>query len=205
MNSLSSSKHDHDPLPSDISSAIKPIYEELSKEELLERSVGGFTQNNNESLNQLIWKITPKILPAGSKILDIAAYVAAGTFHEGIAALLLLMHSMDLKLGRNSHQYERKEDESRILAAQKKLTLRLEKQEFVTDKSRWILPLQQALYYMVLESMTPYESVMSYPDYAKRTFFEESQGMTCQRLNFQYFSMKISQTTYEIYIFCMVY
>jgi len=120
MNTLSSFKHDYDPLPSDISSAIKPIYEELSKEELLERCVGGFTQNNNESLNQLIWKITPKILPAGSKIVDIAAYVAAGTFNEGIAALLLLMHGMDLKLGRNSHEYARKQDESRVLAAEKK-------------------------------------------------------------------------------------
>lgn len=120
MNSLSSFQHDYDPLPSDVSSAIKPIYEELSKEELLERCVGGFTQNNNESVNQLIWKITPKILPAGSKIVDIAAYVAAGTYNEGIAALLLFMHGMDLKLGRNSHEYARKEDESRILAAEKK-------------------------------------------------------------------------------------
>ena len=120
MNILSSYKHDYDPLPSEVSSAIKPIYEELSKEELLERCVGGFTQNNKESLNQLIWKITPKILPAGSKIVQIAAFVAAGTFNEGMSALLLFMHSMDLKLGRNSHEYARKEDENRILIAEKK-------------------------------------------------------------------------------------
>lgn len=120
MNTLSSYKHDYDPLPSEVSSAIKPIYEELSKEELLERCVGGFTQNNNESLNQLIWKITPKILPAGSKIVEIAAFVAAGTFNEGVSALLLFMHGMDLKLGRNSHEYARKEDENRILIAEKK-------------------------------------------------------------------------------------
>ena len=81
MNTLSLYKHDYDPLPSEVSSAIKPIYEDLSKEELLERCVGGFTQNNNESLNQLIWKITPKILPAGSKIVEIAACIAAGTFN----------------------------------------------------------------------------------------------------------------------------
>ncbi|GBP42001.1 hypothetical protein EVAR_33805_1 [Eumeta japonica] len=30
-------QHDYDPLPSDVSSAIKSIYEELSKEEFLER------------------------------------------------------------------------------------------------------------------------------------------------------------------------
>lgn len=120
MNTLSSYKHDYDSLTSEVSSAIRPIYEDLSKEELLERCVGGFTQNNNESLNQLVWKITPKILPAGSKIVGIAAYVAAGTFNEGISALLLFMHGMDLKLGRNSHEYARKEDEKRILIADRK-------------------------------------------------------------------------------------
>ncbi|KAK0166569.1 hypothetical protein PV327_004063 [Microctonus hyperodae] len=90
--------------------------------------------------------VSGKILSAGSKIVDIATYVAFGTFNEGIAALLLFMHGMDLKLDGNSHEYARKEDECCILAAEKKLTLRLEKQEFITDKSirlPWILPLQQ--------------------------------------------------------------
>lgn len=81
---------------------MKPIYEDLSKDELLGRCVGSFTQNNNESFNQLIWKITPKILPAGSKIVEIAALIAACTFNEGISSLLLIMHGMDIKLGRNS-------------------------------------------------------------------------------------------------------
>lgn len=62
--------------------------------------------------------ITPKILPAGSKIVEIAACVAAGTFNEGISALLLFMHGMDLKLGRNSHDYARNEDANRILIAE---------------------------------------------------------------------------------------
>lgn len=79
-NALSSFKHDYVPLPNDVLSAIKLIYEELSKDALLERCVSGFTQNNNESLNQLIWKITPKTLPAGSKIVEISAFIAACTF-----------------------------------------------------------------------------------------------------------------------------
>lgn len=71
---------------------MKPIYKDLSEDELLERCVGGFTQNNNESFNQLIWKITPKILPDGSKIVNIPALVAACIFNEGTSALLLIMH-----------------------------------------------------------------------------------------------------------------
>lgn len=53
----------------------------MSKDELLERCVGGFTQNNNESFNQLIWKSTPKILKAGSKIVEIDALTAVSTFN----------------------------------------------------------------------------------------------------------------------------
>jgi len=119
-NVLSSFKHDYVPLPNDVLSAIKPIYEELSKDVLLERCVGGFTQNNNESLNQLIWKITPKILPAGSKIVEISAFIAACTFNQGISALLTFLHGMDVKLGRNSHEYARNEDAHRILIVEKR-------------------------------------------------------------------------------------
>ncbi|XP_044575161.1 uncharacterized protein LOC123258969 [Cotesia glomerata] len=113
-------KHEYTPLPDEVLIAMKPIYDDLSKDELLERCVGGFTQNNNESFNQLIWKITPKILPAGSKIVNIAALVAACIFNEGTSALLLIMHGMDLKLGRNSHEYARISDENRVCAAEKK-------------------------------------------------------------------------------------
>ena len=101
---------------------MKPIYEDLSKDELLERCAGGFTQNNNENFNQLIWKITPKILPAGSIIVQIAALIATCIFNEGISALLLIMHGMDLKLGLNSHEYARNMNEKRVIAAEIKST-----------------------------------------------------------------------------------
>ncbi|CAH1107355.1 unnamed protein product [Psylliodes chrysocephalus] len=60
VNALDSFKHRYSTLPKDVLDIIKPIYEDLSKDSLLERCVEGFTQNNNESLNQLIWKISPK-------------------------------------------------------------------------------------------------------------------------------------------------
>ncbi|XP_018405529.1 PREDICTED: uncharacterized protein LOC108781910 [Cyphomyrmex costatus] len=71
-------------------------------------------------MNQLIWKITPKIAPAGAKTVEIAAYVASCTFNEGISALLMFLHAMDVKLGPVSHEYARNEDNHRILAAEKK-------------------------------------------------------------------------------------
>ena len=50
---LKSFKHDYTALPEEVVDAIKPIYESLTNEELLQRCIGGFTQNSNESYNQI--------------------------------------------------------------------------------------------------------------------------------------------------------
>ena len=50
---LKSFKHDYTALPKEVVDAIKPIYESFTNEELLQRCIGGFTQNSNESLNQI--------------------------------------------------------------------------------------------------------------------------------------------------------
>ncbi|GFY47047.1 uncharacterized protein TNIN_127601 [Trichonephila inaurata madagascariensis] len=72
--------------------------------------VGGFTQNNNESYNQLIWKTTPKVVPCISKVVEIAAYIAAGMFNEGTKSLLHFMSALGLPLGTAAHAYVDKED-----------------------------------------------------------------------------------------------
>ena len=77
-------------------------------------------RNNNECLSLIIWKITPKTLPAGSKIVDIATFIASCTFNEGRSPLLTFLHGMDVKLGRNSHKYALKEDARRILITEKR-------------------------------------------------------------------------------------
>ena len=106
-NELSTFKHDHPSLPRDIADAIIPIYTDLSNEKLLERCVGGFTQNNNESDNQLIWKISPKIVPAGSKTVEMAAYIAAEICNEVTVSLLYYMNVIGISLGPNAHSYLR--------------------------------------------------------------------------------------------------
>ena len=131
-------KHDYNPLPQDVLKAIKPIYEDLSKDELLERCVGGFTQNNNESLNQVIWRIVPKKLSGSKNIVEFAAYVAACTFNEGVGALLTFMYDMGITVGPSAREYARQEDNSRIAKAEQEAQMqskearirqRLEKKE----------------------------------------------------------------------------
>ena len=55
-----------------------------------------FTRNNNESYNQLVGKISLKVIPSGSNIIQIAAYIAACIINEGFKALLYIMNSMGL-------------------------------------------------------------------------------------------------------------
>lgn len=44
----------------DVEKYLIPIYEELSKEDLLTRCLGGYKQNSNESFNSMVWRLFPK-------------------------------------------------------------------------------------------------------------------------------------------------
>lgn len=107
-------KHNYTPLPEDVIQAIKPIYEDLSRDELLERCLGSFTQNANESLNQLIWRIVPKKLSGSRKIVEFASYVAAYIFNEGAGAFLTFLSDMNVSVGPSAHEYARLVDGCRI-------------------------------------------------------------------------------------------
>ena len=47
-------------LPSAVCDKIKPIFKDLANTQLLRKCVEGYTQNANESLNGVIWKLCPK-------------------------------------------------------------------------------------------------------------------------------------------------
>ena len=112
-------KHDYQPLPEDVLSAIKPIYQDLSSDALLKRCVGGFTQNTNKSYNQIIWKLSPKVLPGGSVVVQLAANIAACVFNEGSASLLQMMMALRIECGQNSHNFAEKADSIRVTLADK--------------------------------------------------------------------------------------
>lgn len=69
--------------PPKISEAIKPAYEDLTKPEFLERCLGAYSQNANESFNRLVWKVAPKTKMGSTPIVEIAANVAACIFNRG--------------------------------------------------------------------------------------------------------------------------
>lgn len=108
-------------IPLAVLDAIKPVFKALSSPELLKRCVGAHTQNNNESLNSLIWQMCPKTSNCGKKIAKIAAYEAAVTFNSGRKERLTIMKEMGLVPGAKAVISFFKTDCARVKQAGKRL------------------------------------------------------------------------------------
>ncbi|XP_077257590.1 uncharacterized protein LOC143894826 [Temnothorax americanus] len=103
--SLDKYEQSYNTLPDDVLNAIRPIYEDLSNESLLKRCLGGYTQNTNESYNNLIWRIAPKNTNSSARVVEIATFLAVCLFNEGTLALLKVMSTMGIAVGRNAVQF----------------------------------------------------------------------------------------------------
>ncbi|GFW81990.1 uncharacterized protein TNCV_771191 [Trichonephila clavipes] len=92
-------------LPVAVMDAIKPVFNDLSQPKLLQKCLGGKTQNNNESINSLIWKLCPKTLGCGRKIVDISTNEAIVIFNDGNQGRLKIMQSLGLTVGQFAHKF----------------------------------------------------------------------------------------------------
>ena len=70
-------------LPLPIKALLQPIFMDLSKDDLLSKCLHGKTQNNNESINNVIWKKCPKTTYVSRKHLEIAVNSAVIEFNDG--------------------------------------------------------------------------------------------------------------------------
>ena len=102
--------------------AVKPIYEELSSDDLLSRCLGGYTQNNNESFNSVLWSIAPKGVHSSKAIVDIAANIAVCNFNDGLKSVLEIMQVLNLTIGTTCYNFCIKTDERRIRAAERAMS-----------------------------------------------------------------------------------
>ena len=60
---------------------LKPIFEELSHEDLLSKYLHGLTQNQNESFNAMIWDRLPKSKYVSLTPLQFGVYDAVANFN----------------------------------------------------------------------------------------------------------------------------
>ena len=78
---------------------VKPVFMELSANALLEKCLHGKTQNNNESLNGVIWKKCPKDVYVGRTTLEMGIDSAVINFNDGASSILNVMIEYGLQDG----------------------------------------------------------------------------------------------------------
>ena len=86
-------------LPLNVIAELKPVYERLSEDDLLARCLDGRTQNQNESLNGMIWERVPKDVFIGSETLQLGVYDAVAHFNIGSKAAVNILHQLGLEPG----------------------------------------------------------------------------------------------------------
>ena len=78
---------------------VKPIFAELSKDELLDKCLDGKTQNQNESYNGMIWKRIPKDTFVKRTQFEIGVYDSVAHFNIGNLATLLIYDKSNIERG----------------------------------------------------------------------------------------------------------
>ena len=96
------STHKHGPgLPVSVIAKIKPIYKDLSSDELLNKCLHGKTQNHNECLNGMIWERLPKTRFCSLVQLELGVYDAIANFNIGRKASVLIYEKLGVCPGKN--------------------------------------------------------------------------------------------------------
>ena len=101
-------------LPVAVQEAIKPIFQDLSKPELLQKCLHGHTQNSNEAINQFLWRHIPKTVFVGFYTFEIGMCSAVLNFNSGASGLLRVFNSLKIKPGYFTETYCNKQDGKRI-------------------------------------------------------------------------------------------
>ena len=113
-------------LAQDLAEHVKPVFDRLCNEELLSKCLLGYTQNQNESLNSVIWRRCPKVSYARIHSVEIAVHLAILTFNHGMKGLVPLYEKFcgpilpaTLKLFRDADRQRVSQAERRAKDAQK--------------------------------------------------------------------------------------
>lgn len=107
-------------IPKCIVEVIEPVFDDLSKAELLQKCTHGLTQNVNECLNGLIWDRCPKTTYVEQETVALATYLAVLKFNDGDISYLKIFEDLDIKPGMFTCQGAQKCDQSRIRLSAKK-------------------------------------------------------------------------------------
>ena len=101
-------------LEPEVSELLKPIFDDLSSDTLLEKCQHGKTQNANESINQVIWQRCPKDVFVGRTALEIGVASAVLSFNDGHQSLVNVFEKLGMEAGTFMKRYCFSTDTSRV-------------------------------------------------------------------------------------------
>ena len=96
---------------------LRPIFEELTNEDLLRKCLHGMTQNQNESFNALIWACIPKPTYVLFSQLQLGVYETVSNFNIGRKASILIFEKLNMVPGKCCLKGCRKINEKRLSAS----------------------------------------------------------------------------------------
>lgn len=103
-----------DPIPEAVANVILPTFEALSEESLLSKCMHGGTQNQNESINGLIWQRATKETHASLPTVETATFLGVAHFNDGSMSLLSVIKQLGILPGVHCMKACRKLDSDQI-------------------------------------------------------------------------------------------
>ena len=100
-----------------------PVFQDLSKTELLEKCLHGKTQNCNEALNAFIWNRLPKEIFIGPYVLEMGVCSAALSFNSGTSAMLRIFEELGMTSDYYTRKYCKMKNEKRINKMERKMSV----------------------------------------------------------------------------------
>ncbi|KAM7284353.1 hypothetical protein ISCGN_001447, partial [Ixodes scapularis] len=104
----------------DIAKELVPLYNRLSRQDLLERCARMGTQNNNESFNALVWRRCPKTDFASRRTVETAVALAVLEFNLGPKGFERALHEMGIEPGSHQVQHADKALQVKVSKAKQK-------------------------------------------------------------------------------------
>lgn len=98
---------------------IKPVFKDLAKTELLRKCLRGYTQNANESVNNMVWKFCPKVKHHGVLTVEQSVALAVCIFNDGCTRLGDMLRAMKINVGQFACKFFMRKDSYRLVTAQR--------------------------------------------------------------------------------------
>ena len=128
-------------------------------EDLLSICLHASTQNNNESLNALVWKHCPKDVFVGIDVLNLGCYSAIINFNDGLNGINRVFEKLYLKPGHYSSSFLASSDLKRVRNMEKNIIKRKKAGESSYEifvKDFWTKMRKKRVYVMVQENFSLY-------------------------------------------------